>query len=70
MARYYIKDVKCDVVGGGPVAGTVVASIHFENQGEEKWIHIVEVEGMPNAFITTEDLYDVLVEDKPSSFGN
>ena len=67
MGRYLIKDVKCGVTDGGmacgPEPGNVVASILFENDGHEKWIHVVEVEGMPNAFITPKDLHDVLIRD-------
>lgn len=67
MGRYLIKDVKCGVTKGGmacgPVSGNVVASVLYENDGEEKWIHVVEVEGMPNTFITPEDLHDVLIQD-------
>lgn len=67
MGRYLIKEVKCDTTNGGmacgPVFGAVVASIQFENEGEEKWLHVVEVEGMPNTYINKEDIFDVLVQD-------
>ena len=42
----------------------VVASINYEHDGEKKWIHVVEVEGTPNAFITSEDIFDELVKDE------
>ena len=63
MSRYLIKDVKCEVVGGGPVMGTVIASIQYDCDGKEKWIHVVEVEGMPNAYIRDDDIFDVLIQD-------
>lgn len=63
MSRYLIKKVECEVVGGGPMPGTVIAAIQYECDGVEKWIHIVEVEGMPNAYIRDDDVFDVLIRD-------
>ena len=63
MGRYLIKDVKCEVVSGGPATGIVAASIQYEYDGAVKWIHVVEVDGMPNTYIRDDDIFDVLVGD-------
>lgn len=67
MGRYLIKDVKCEVSNGGmacgPVGGSVAAAVLFEHDGEEQWLHAVEVEGMLNVFIMKDDIYDVLLKD-------
>ncbi len=67
MSRYLIKDVKCDVTNGGmacgPVFGNVIASIQFENDGEVKWFHAIEIEGLLIAYVNQEDIFDVLLKD-------
>ncbi len=48
-SKYLIREVKCEVANGGmacgPVCGPVVAAVLFEHDGEEQWLHAVEVEG-------------------------
>ncbi len=67
MSRYLIKEVKCDVANGGmacgPVGGPVVAVVLYEHDGEEQWLHAVEVEGMLNVFIMKDDIFDILIKD-------
>lgn len=47
----------------GPVSGAVVASIRYENNGDEKWLHAIEVEGILNTFINKRDIFDTLMQD-------
>ncbi len=67
MSRYLIKEVKCEVANGGmacgPISGPVVAAVFYEHDGEEQWLHAVEVEGILNVFIMKDDIYDVLLKD-------
>lgn len=60
MSGYLIKAVKCEVANGGmacgPVGGPVVAAVLYEHDGEEQWLHAVEVEGMLNVFIMMDDI--------------
>lgn len=65
MKRYFIETVKCDVTTGGiacgPVGGEVVASVKFNDGSVSQWISLVEVEGIPNAFLTDKDIFDGLL---------
>ncbi len=67
MSKYLIKEVKCEVANGGmacgPVCGPVVAAVLYEHDGEEQWLHAVEVEGMLNVFIMKEGIFDILLKD-------
>ena len=63
MTRYFIKDVKCGVAGGGvacgPVPGTVTGSIQFKKDyGPFSWITLSDVAGIANFYLTEEDIYD------------
>ena len=63
MTRYFIKDVKCGVTGGGvacgPVPGTVTGSIQFKkDDGPFKWLTLSDVMGIANFYLTEEDIYD------------
>ncbi len=63
MSKYLIKEVKCEVANGGMACGPVVAAVLYEHDGEEQWLHAVEVEGMLNVFIMKEGIFDVLLKD-------
>ena len=68
MKRYFIEDAKCGVTGGGvacgPIGGSSVASIKFrEDDGESKWISLVEVDGFPEAMLSDRDVFDDLIKE-------
>ena len=57
MARYFIMNAKAGVGEGGmacgPVAGPIVAEAELRNEaGQEFFISLAEVDGMPNFFKT------------------
>lgn len=56
MKRYFIETVKCDVMTGGiacgPIGGEVVASVRFNDGSASQWISLVEVDGIPNLYLT------------------
>ena len=65
MKRFFIEDAKCDISAGGfacgPVFGNPVVTIKFKDDDETKWLSLVEVEGIPNCFLTDEDIHEKLV---------
>lgn len=67
MKRYFIEEAKCGITKGGmacgPVPGSVVVSIKYNDGGKKQWLNLVEVDGMPNVFLTDRDVYDILIED-------
>lgn len=67
MKRYFIETAKCGITAGGmacgPVPGHVVTTIKFNAGGESKWLSLVEVEGIPNVFLTDKDIYEDLMKD-------
>lgn len=67
MKRYFIETAKCGVTAGGmacgPIPGHVVTSIKYNNSDESKWINLVEVDGIPNVFLTDKDIYEDLIKD-------
>ncbi len=62
MSRYLIKEVKAGYSDGGMDAIPVV-SIRYECNGEEKWIHAIEAEGMPIVSIRDDDVFDTIMSD-------
>ena len=63
MNGYYIEDVKCDVLSGGPDAGIVCTSVKYSNDGVSKWLTNVEVDGLPNFYLTEDDIFDKIMAD-------
>ena len=63
MNRYFINDVKCGVVGGGfvcgSVPGTVTGSIQFKKDDRSlMWLTLSDVMGIANFYLTGDDIYD------------
>ena len=71
MSRYYIEDVKCDVLSGGPEPGIVCTSVKYSNDGDSKWLTNVEVDGLPNFYLTEEEIFDkIMADDDDEAFQN
>ena len=70
MKRYFIEEAKCGVSEGGmacgPVGGAVNAAIKFSADGVTKWLSNSEVDGIPNFFLTDEDVFEKLCADELS----
>ena len=63
MKRYYIEDVKCDVLSGGPDPGIVCTSVKYTDGSSSKWLTNVEVDGLPNFYLTDDDIFDKVMGD-------
>ena len=73
MKRYFIEEAKCGLTDGGfacgPISGNPVVTIKFKDDDETKWLSLVEVEGIPNCFLTYEDIHEkLLLEDFDDEF--
>ena len=67
MKRYIIEEAKCGITEGGiacgPVDGSVVATVRFKDEGESKWISLVEAQGIPNVYLSDKDIHEDLVKE-------
>lgn len=67
MKRYFIETAKCEITAGGMACGSipghVVTSIKYKDDDGSKWLSLVEVEGIPNVFLTDKDIYEDLLKD-------
>ncbi len=67
MKRYFIEEAKCGVTDGGiacgPIPGNVVVGIKFKENGKSQWISFVEVDGIPNVYLSDKDIFDDLVKE-------
>ncbi len=67
MKKFLIEEVKCGVSEGGiacgPVSGSVVVTIRFNDGSRSRWFSISEFEGFPNYYLADEDPHDLLVEE-------
>ncbi len=65
--RMFINCVKVGVTAGGmacgPACGKVIVSVEYKRNGAKKWFTIVEVEGVPNSYITEDDIFEKFFED-------
>ena len=69
MARYFIESVKCGVGEGGmacgPVSGPIVAEAKVRtDNGDEFYMSLAEVEGIPNFFKSPRSTYELQVEEE------
>ncbi len=51
----------------GPSFGDVVGTVQFKDDSKVQWLNILEVEGMPNLYLTDKDVYDGLIADDPDN---
>ena len=65
MKRYFIETAQCGITKGGmacgPVFGHVVVTIQFNDGSKTQWLSLVEVEGIPNVFLSDKDIHEALV---------
>ena len=65
MKRYFIEEAKCGIteggIGIGPVPGNVVVSLKFQDGTRTQWLNVVEVDGIPNVYLSDEDIFDPLL---------
>ena len=62
MSRFFVECVKCGVtesgVADGPVEGAVIATVKYTKDGVTKWLTNAEFTGIPNFYLTDEDVFD------------
>ena len=67
MREYYIETVKCGLTDGGvacgPVPGSVVVTIQYKARNEQKWLSLVEYDGIPNVYLFDKDVHDELAKE-------
>ncbi len=72
MGKYFVNDVKCGVSGGGiacgPVEGAINVSINITENNRTFWLTNSELAGIPNFYITDDDIFDRLMTDLDDDF--
>ena len=67
MKRYLIENAKCGITDGGfacgPVGGNVVVTVQFKEDKKTQYLSVVEVSGIPNYYLSEEDIFDELVKE-------
>ena len=58
MARYFVESIKSGI-GNMGFDGPVVSEVKFSDGEKEFFLCLVEVEGMPNYYLTDESTFDV-----------
>jgi len=65
MKRYFIETAKCGITEGGmacgPISGNVVVTVQFKEGSTTQWLSLVEVEGIPNVYLSDKDIHEALV---------
>ncbi len=65
MKRYFIEEAKRGITEGGiacgPVSEHVVVTVKFKKDSTTQWISLVEVEGIPNVYLSDKDIHEELV---------
>ena len=66
QSRILVECVKCGVSEGGvacgPVEGAVNSTVKYTRDGETKWLTNSEFTGIPNFYLTDEDVFDRLMD--------
>ena len=67
MKRYLIEEAKCGLTRGGfacgPVPGSVVVTVRFNDGSGSRWCTVAECDGIPNFFLLNRDVHDKAVEE-------
>ena len=65
MKRFLIETAKYGITEGGiacgPVSGNVVVTVQFKEEDTTHWLSLVEVEGIPNVYLSDKDVHKALV---------
>ena len=64
QSRFFVEGVKCGVANGavsGPVEGAVNTTVKYTKDGITKWLTNSEVTGIPNFYLTDDDIFDKLM---------
>ena len=65
MKRFLIETAKCGITEGGmacgAVSGNVVVTVQFKEGSKTQWLSLVEVEGIPNVYLSDKDIHEDLV---------
>lgn len=68
MTRYFIEKAECGIIEGGmacgPISGNIVVTIQFKDDSKTQWLSLVEVDGIPNVYLSDKDVHkDLVAED-------
>ena len=66
MKKYYIEEAKCGVTDAGMESTPVAAIKVKEANGTSEWLSLIEADGIPIVFQTTEDMFDKLIANDQS----
>ena len=65
MKRYFIETAKYDIVEDDiacvSTLRTVVATVQFKEGSKTQWLSLVEVDGIPNVYLTDKDIHEAQV---------
>ena len=64
MNRFFIKEVKCELTEG--FYPGVVVSVRFEAEGKELWMSNVEIQSVPNFYLSEKDMFEHMIKDDPN----
>lgn len=64
MKRFLIKEVKCELTEG--FYPGVVVSVRFETEGNDLWMSNVEIQSIPNFYLSNKDMFEHMVKDDPN----
>jgi len=63
MKKYYVQDAKCDVIGAGLFAHTVVGAVKYKTDDTEEWLYCEETDGMPEFYLSKNDIFGDLIKE-------
>ena len=66
MGKYFVNEVKYGISEGGvacgPVEGTINVSLNVKTDEKSFWITNSELTGIPNFYLTDDDIFDKLIK--------
>ncbi|SEG36520.1 hypothetical protein SAMN04487934_11817 [Eubacterium ruminantium] len=72
MGKYFVNDIKCGISNGGiacgPIEGAINVSIKITEDNRTFWLTNSEYTGIPNFYITDDDIFDKLMNDIDNDF--
>ena len=61
MREYYIEDIRSDALNGGTL-GFAAGAVKFTEDDESQWLSAVDMDGVPNVYLSDECIFDELME--------